>query len=352
MKKHLQVFFVLIIYCFIFCIDDVSAYSFGLGTYYVQMFEGNTYKGEAHNPNQYLGYSQFRVNATSDVNTIRGIWESGNVDLSTTGFNNYDLTVFDFKIYNNSLSAGVEPITSIQAWNGNTCYYTSTRFSYVDQESMQVSAICPGPVPTTFGNLQPVFTINFASFTPSTIDVSAISVNATNGQVENYLNSINSQLLISNQTLTNIYNILSSQGQQGVINAINNQTQQQQQQNQIVNNTDSSGNASDFNSVVNNATLPNSSHGFDILGSLQIFISGINVSGSCNRISVPIPFTNQTLTLPCMTTDVYSVHFPEIVVIWQLIVRGLGYYYILVNILKLIKETIDPFNFKLEVMDL
>lgn len=126
----------------------------------------------------------------------------------------------------------------------------------------------------------------------------------------------------------------------------------QTEQNQIINNTDTSSNSTDFNNTVNSATLPNNSHGFDILGSLQDLINGINVSGSCRRISVPIPFVNKTLTLPCMTTDVYSVHFPEIVVIWQLIVRGLGYYYILVNILKLIKETIDPFNFKLEVLDL
>ena len=137
-----------------------------------------------------------------------------------------------------------------------------------------------------------------------------------------------------------------------VVNAINAQTQQQQQQNQIINNTDTSNNSTDFSNVINNNTLPNNSHAFDILGGLQGLINGLQPSGSCTRVSVPIPFTNQTLVLPCMTTDVYSVHFPELVVIWQLIVRGIGYYYILVNILRLVKETIDPFNFKLEVMDL
>ena len=137
-----------------------------------------------------------------------------------------------------------------------------------------------------------------------------------------------------------------------IITSINNQTNQQDAQNQIINNTNTGNNASDFSNVVNNNTLPNNSHAFDILGGLQSFINGLQPSGSCSRISVPIPFTNQTLILPCMTTDVYSVHFPEIVVIWQLLVRGIAYYYILVNILRLVKETIDPFNFKLEVMDL
>lgn len=158
-------------------------------------------------------------------------------------------------------------------------------------------------------------------------------------EIDIYNNNTNSYLLY-NWQLTGNYIYLKSVYHQN------------EQQNQIINNTDTSSNSSDFDNTINNFDVPNTSHGFDILGSLQSFISGINVSGSCSRISVPIPFTNQNLVLPCMTTDVYSVHFPEIVVIWQLLVRGIGYYYILVNILRLIKETIDPFNFKLEVMDL
>lgn len=139
---------------------------------------------------------------------------------------------------------------------------------------------------------------------------------------------------------------------QGTINEIHQQRIDEQNQNQIINNTDTSSNSNDFANTINNFSIPNNSHAFDILGGLQGFINGLSVSSSCRRLTIPIPFINQNLTLPCMTTDVYSVYFPEIVVIWQLIVRGLVYYYIIVNILRLIKETIDPFNFKLEVMDL
>ena len=134
--------------------------------------------------------------------------------------------------------------------------------------------------------------------------------------------------------------------------SINLQTQQQAIQHQEIVNDDTSGNANDFNSDINNFSVPNDSHAFDILGSLQSFVGNIQVSGSCTRVSVPIPFTDKSFTLPCMTTDVYSVHFRELVIIWQLICRGVGYYYILVNVLKLVKETLDPFNFKLEVLDL
>lgn len=160
--------------------------------------------------------------------------------------------------------------------------------------------------------------------------------------------------------LSTAYNVLISANNKtfkdkesaGIVAAIDAQTAQQNAQNQVINNTNTGNNASDFSNVVNNNTLPNNSHAFDILGGLQGLINGLQPSGSCSRLSVPIPFTQQTLVLPCMTTDVYSVHFPEIVVIWQLLVRGIAYYYILVNILRLVKETIDPFNFKLEVMDL
>lgn len=176
--------------------------------------------------------------------------------------------------------------------------------------------------------------------------------NRVDGAFSDLYNLIQADDNTINNHLIDIYNAINGLDMTQVTNAINQQTQQQQQQNQVINNTNTGTNASDFSNVVNNNTLPNNSHAFDILGGLQSLINGLQPSGSCSRITVPIPFTNQTLILPCMTTDVYSVHFPEIVVIWQLLVRGIGYYYILVNILRLVKETIDPFNFKLEVMDL
>ena len=176
--------------------------------------------------------------------------------------------------------------------------------------------------------------------------------NRVDGGFSDLYNLISANDTTINNHLTDIYNAINGLNMSDVTNAINQQTQQQAQQNQVINNTNTGNNATDFSNSVNGNTLPNNSHAFDILSGLQSLINGLQPSGSCSRISVPIPFTNQTLILPCMTTDVYSVHFPEIVVIWQLIVRGIAYYYILVNILRLVKETIDPFNFKLEVMDL
>ena len=128
------------------------------------------------------------------------------------------------------------------------------------------------------------------------------------------------------------------------------QQQQQQHQEIMENNPNSFNNG--IESIASNTSLPNNSGLFDVLSSLSSFVGNLSASGSCTAISVPIPFTNQNLRLPCMTTEVYYPNFPEILAIWQLIVRGIVYYYIIVNMLKLLKDTIDPFSMKLEVLDL
>lgn len=134
--------------------------------------------------------------------------------------------------------------------------------------------------------------------------------------------------------------------------AINNQTQQQQQQHQQIMQNDPTTYNNGIESIAGNTQLPNNSGLFDVLSSLSSFVGNLSASGSCSAISVPIPFTTQNLRLPCMTTEVYAPNFPELLAIWQLIVRGLVYYYIIVNMLKLLKDTIDPFSMKLEVLDL
>ena len=127
---------------------------------------------------------------------------------------------------------------------------------------------------------------------------------------------------------------------------------QQQQQHQEIMQNDPTQYNNGIESIAGNTQLPNNSGLFDVLSSLSSFVGNLSASGSCSPILVPIPFTNQNFRLPCMTTEVYAPNFPVILGIYQLIVRGLVYYYIIVNMLKLLKDTIDPFSMKLEVLDL
>lgn len=128
--------------------------------------------------------------------------------------------------------------------------------------------------------------------------------------------------------------------------------QQNQNQHQEIMQNDPTNFNNGIESITGNTQLPNNSGLFDVLSSLSSFVGNLSASGSCSPISIPIPFTTQNLRLPCMTTEVYAPNFPELLAIWQLIVRGLVYYYIIVNMLKLLKDTIDPFSMKLEVLDL
>lgn len=332
MKKLFLLFFLLIPV-------PVFAYNITSDLFIAQSYSNNTWVSNSTAQSTVLNASRYVINNTNNTTQLRFIYNQNNpVDLTTTGYTNYDLAVFNVKIFNNQLSAGMGQILSVSVF-GNECYFNQQIDEYdYPEESLQLSAYCSGDIPNTWGYTANIVTINFASSVISYVNISDITLIATNGKIFNSLNEIKQYL--------------QNNGNTSIVNAINNQTQQQQQQNQIINNTDTSSNSNDFASTINNFSMPNDSHAFDILGGLQNFIGGLSVSSSCRRLTIPIPFTNQNLTLPCMTTDVYSVHFPQIVVIWQLIVRGLVYYYIIVNILRLIKETIDPFNFKLEVMDL
>lgn len=150
-----------------------------------------------------------------------------------------------------------------------------------------------------------------------------------------------------NNAINSVFNNVSN-----VSNNINNQTSQQAQQHQEIMNHSSSGFSDGMNSMVNGFAVPNNSGLFDIITALQQFTQHLNSNGVCASVVVPIPFTNQSVRIPCMTTEVYRVHFAGILTIYQTIIRGIVYYYIIVNLLKLLKDTIDPFNMKLEVLDL
>ena len=272
-------------------------------------------------------------------------------NLPTNDYNYIVLTLQSFIMYNetntnsgNTYGYASGNIIHCNPYNSNTpsssytCDYTITENNYMQQETHQVlNLTIYGYINYDNGGQHNCMYDGSNFVCPYEKGKRIINVSF---KVANMSYGVNMSARVG---ITYFYaNLINSQS---IINSIDNQTD-------IISNDDTSGNASGFSSDINNFNIPNDSHAFDILGSLNNFIGNIQVSGACSRISVPIPFTDKNFVLPCMTTDVYSVHFREIVVIWQLICRGVGYYYILVNVLKLVKETLDPFNFKLEVLDL
>ena len=72
---------------------------------------------------------------------------------------------------------------------------------------------------------------------------------------------------------------------------------------------------------------------------------------SCVALSVPIPFTNRNISLPCMT-EVYQQHIPTIFNLWQIVSFGIIAYLICIDIFKMVKGFKDPNEDKVEVLDL
>ena len=88
----------------------------------------------------------------------------------------------------------------------------------------------------------------------------------------------------------------------------------------------------------------------DIITLPLSFIQGLTNS-TCSNLTLPLPFVNQNLTLPCMSL-IYSEHFGAIYTIYQTVTTALIGYWVAVRIYGLVKDFKDPENDKIEVMDL
>lgn len=73
-------------------------------------------------------------------------------------------------------------------------------------------------------------------------------------------------------------------------------------------------------------------------------------SKTCSPLSIPIPFTNNSVSLPCMT-EIYN-QFPTIYNLWKIVSFGIISYLIAIDIFHIVKGFKDPESDKVEVLDL
>lgn len=124
-------------------------------------------------------------------------------------------------------------------------------------------------------------------------------------------------------------------------------------------------NLEDLNDTMNNSDTSesqNQANGFfddfsnddfglsDIITMPLSFIQGL-ANNSCNSLSLPLPFVNQNVTLPCMTS-IYSEHFGSFLTIYQTITTGFIAYWVCINIFRMVQGFKNPDNDEIEVMDL
>lgn len=74
-------------------------------------------------------------------------------------------------------------------------------------------------------------------------------------------------------------------------------------------------------------------------------------TASCQPLRFPLPFVDDTVTLPCVKS-IISNEFPVFYALWQMLLTGVICYRITINIFSKIHQLTNPFNDRIEVLQL
>jgi hypothetical protein len=131
--------------------------------------------------------------------------------------------------------------------------------------------------------------------------------------------------------------------------ATNQVKQEIQSTNDTLNNSDTSEATNQASDLFNNYTDTD----FGLSGVITAPLNLIRslTSKTCSQFVLPIPFTDKTLTLPCLS-PIYREHFNGILSIYQIVLFAIVGYRICISIFFMVKGFKDPNKDEIEVMDL
>lgn len=92
-------------------------------------------------------------------------------------------------------------------------------------------------------------------------------------------------------------------------------------------------------------------HGLTGIITAPITLIGNITSSSCTPLQAPLPFVNEKISLPCMSS-IYSKYFGSFYDIYKIITFGIVAYWVCVRIFNLVKDFKNPEHDEIEVMDL
>ena len=116
--------------------------------------------------------------------------------------------------------------------------------------------------------------------------------------------------------------------------------------NSINNDNIDSGLGSDFFS-----DFQDNNHGLTAIITAPLNAINSIATSSCQALSIPIPFTNSNVSLPCMS-EIYEQNIPTVYNIWKVVSFGIIAYFICIDIFHIVKGFKDPESDKVEVLDL
>lgn len=299
------------------------------------------------------------------------IYQKGNTytfKMKITQSSKTDFNIGDVKLSYAGISAAKEGTSSTALPNGSYYYYFDNDKN--NEWDWYFYLVVEPPYDFKFLDLY----LNFGTF--SDTQKMGFGLNYPNGNISfytldvSYTEGIDSYIkqqsaMMSQkfeQTIDSINNATKKQTDaiNNQTNAINNQTNtmnsNQAQTNSNLNKINDSINDDNTNDAEDKASsffedFDSNDYGLsDIITIPLSKIQGL-AGGSCSSISVPFPFVNKNVTLPCMNT-IYSNYFGGLFSLYQTITTGIIAYYVCVNIYALVKGFKDPQEDKIEVMEL
>ena len=119
--------------------------------------------------------------------------------------------------------------------------------------------------------------------------------------------------------------------------------------NDSINSSDTSGAEDSFGGFFDN--FDDNDYGLsDIIKTPLTFIQGLSTN-TCTPITLPLPFVDQNLVLPCIR-PIFEEHFSPLLTVYQLITFGLISYFIVINIFKTVRGFKNPDSNNVEVLEL
>lgn len=95
----------------------------------------------------------------------------------------------------------------------------------------------------------------------------------------------------------------------------------------------------------------NNTHGLTGIITSPLQLIGSITSSTCSPLSIPVPFVNQSASLPCMK-EIYQTYGGGFYTLYQTITFGVVAYWVCVNIFFMVKGFKDPDSDRIEVLDL
>ena len=186
--------------------------------------------------------------------------------------------------------------------------------------------------------------INNAQFTLRSVNLYLVSGDSGSDVIINQNNTIINQ----NSTQINQNDTIIQQNQTQITQqqSTNEKLDQIEQTITNDNTTQASNSASSYFSNFSNNT-----HGLTGIITLPLSTIQSLTSATCSPLVIPIPYTNSSISLPCMSV-IYNTYVPSIYNLWKIVSFGIIAYFICLDIFRMVKNFKDPNKDEIEVLDL